>query len=332
MERSFRDMSTTHDLKGIRGENPAGFLAALGLLRTLDRIEPTLLPRLHWRWEGGWIPVLTLNQSLARDALVQFLHLQLKLSEKLLVYKLEPNLNLPAGVPRVFDQDTSSSTMPEEEQALFTGFALDTGHPEHPCLRSPLVNLNGGGRQDFLPTCKKLIETLTAEELDHAMFEPWAYTDQGSGRILHWDPDNERQHALQWEKPDSNNNRTIAGADRLGIEALPLFPAVPTLPSRGIPVSMSYRHPRFLSAPCFCTRGSRRDSRAYFFWPIWSTSLTCSVVRSLLWSMDGESISNEHASSTLQARGISVVFASERIMGRAGASLSPSQPWWIAVA
>jgi hypothetical protein len=325
-------MSTTHDLKGLRGENPAGFLAALGLLRTLDRIEPALRPRLHWHWEGGWMPVLALNQSLSRDELVRVLYDQLKLSEPLSVYKLEPNLNLPAGVPRAFVKDTRGSMIAEEERALFTGFALDTGHPEHPCLRSPLVNLNGGGRQDFLPTCKKLIGSVTWEELDHALFEPWAYTDAGSGRILHWDPDNERQHALQWEKPGSDNNRTVAGADRLGIEALPLFPAVPTLPSRGVPVTMSYRHPRFLSAPCFFTQGPRRDSRVYFFWPLWGTSLTCSVVRSLLWSMDGEGILNGKASAGLQARGISVVFASERIMGRAGASLSPSQPWWIAAA
>jgi hypothetical protein len=325
-------MSITHELRGLRGENPAGFLAALGVLRTLDGLDPALKPRLHWCWEGGWMPVLTLDHDLSREALVEQLHQRLQMTGSVAVFGLEPNLNLDAGVPRNFVNGLDESAMRAEELALFAGMALDTGHAEHPCLRSPLVNLNGGGQQNFLPTCKQLISTVTAEELEQSLFKPWSYTDAGRGRILHWDPDNERQHALQWEKPDSDNNQTMAGAGRLGIEALPFFPAVPSLPSRGVPVTMSYRHPRFLSAPCFCTQGPRRETRVFFFWPLWNLPLSTSCTRSLLWSMDGDRIREEKAHAELEARGVAIVFASERVMGRACASLNPAQPWWIAAA
>ncbi len=322
-------MSDTHELKGLRGENPLGFLAALGLLRTLDECGEALQPRLHWRWEGGWMPILTLARSLERPALIALLHQHLAAAGTLAVYGLEKDLKLPPGTARLFAAD--SATEPRN-LAMLAAFGLDTGHPDsdHTFLRSPLVNLNGGGQQSFLPTCKTLIRSVSVVELDQALFEPWAYQDPGKGRILHWDPDNEREHALQWETPDSDNNRTVAGAERLGIEALPFFPSAPCLPSQGVPVSMSYRDPRFLSAPCFCTEGTRRATRVYFFWPLWDAALSPAAMQSLLWSLDGARVRSGIPKGELATRGIAIVFAAERVMKRRGASLNPAQPWWIA--
>lgn len=54
-------------LIGLDGANPLAFLTALGLLRVVNRISPTSGPRLAWRAEGCWTPVLFLDAPLGPD-------------------------------------------------------------------------------------------------------------------------------------------------------------------------------------------------------------------------------------------------------------------------
>jgi hypothetical protein len=45
-------------LEGIPGDNPLGFLAALGVLRTLSQRWPGHVIRMRWQARGGWRPVI----------------------------------------------------------------------------------------------------------------------------------------------------------------------------------------------------------------------------------------------------------------------------------
>jgi hypothetical protein len=49
------------ELAGLDGANPLGFLAAVGLLRVVSRIAAESRPRLAWRAEGRWLPVMFLD-------------------------------------------------------------------------------------------------------------------------------------------------------------------------------------------------------------------------------------------------------------------------------
>src|SRR5690606_35990470 len=93
--------------------------------------------------------------------------------------------------------------------------------------------------------------------------------DEGRGMNLRWDPIDDRRYALRWENPSADPSKTMRGANRLAIEALPLLPTMP-INSR-------------LGTTGFQGSGTRDT---FFTWPIWSVPLNMPVVASLLSGTD----------------------------------------------
>jgi hypothetical protein len=112
---------------------------------------------------------------------------------------------------------------------------------------------------------------------------------------MRWDSEDDRRYALRWDEPSKDPVRTVRGANRLAIAALPLFPAVPLADNS-------------VGTTGFSGRGSRDT---FVTWPIWSGLLTLDTVRSTLGLTALQTHTCEAAS--LAPRGICAVYRSQRI-------------------
>jgi hypothetical protein len=104
---------------------------------------------------------------------------------------------------------------------------------------------------------------------------------------------------MRWKNPSSDPAVTMRGANRLAIEALPLFPTAP----------MSNE---------LVTTGFRFQRGAFWSWPIWEPTIELSIVRSLLQlsAISDEKKTEDQAESNrtnLFALGVTTIFRSQRI-------------------
>lgn len=165
---------------------------------------------------------------------------------------------------------------------------------------TPFQLITGSGHQYFLETVRQLIETVSAERVRNALFEPWSYSDEGLS--MRWDPLEDRRYALMDRDPTASDNksRTMWMANLLAYRALALFPSAP--------------RNRFLSV----TGWAGLDDNKTFTWPMWEFPASPDVIRSLLQLR--EITSDEPDGSLLRARGIAAAFRARRIKVGAGAN------------
>ena len=101
-----------------------------------------------------------------------------------------------------------------------------------------------------------------AEHLRRSLMAPWDYAD---GRpSLRWDAADFRPHALRAVDPSGDPIKTMRGANRLAIEALPLFPTAPQA--------------RRVRTTAF----QEGNNGTEVWWPIWTDALELGTVSSLL--------------------------------------------------
>jgi hypothetical protein len=122
--------------------------------------------------------------------------------------------------------------------------------------------INGSGQQFFLETFRILMEEITSDKLQRALFGPWTYPDPK--RSFRWNPLEDRRYALGWADPSDEQVSTEHGANLLAAMALPLFPAIPT--SRGMAT----------------TGFADRARETFWTWPIWDAYLSIDLVRSII--------------------------------------------------
>jgi len=160
-----------------------------------------------------------------------------------------------------------------------------------------LRTMSGVGHQHFLESFRLLAETTSHEQLEEALFGPWRYEDEQP--FLRWDPFDDRRHALRWKNPSKDPGRTVRGANRLALEALPLFPVVP--------VANDVRTVGFTSRK---EPGVRRTA-TWWTWPIWETPLSLDATRTLLALPDlqFETVERER----LRLLGVSEIFRAQRL-------------------
>ena len=299
-------------LRGLDGSNPLAFLAALGTLRTLTLALPNEGVRMNWeQHDGAWRPKVFCSLSGDSDALVVKIDQELRKAETRPCFAIGDNLNLPAGdfrthlLKAVEKPDalvTSQARVDVDFLAAFGSEAItdDDGTMTDTALRT----MSGAGHQHFLKFFRELVAKTDADHLRRSLFIPWDYADEGRGMNLRWDPADDRRYALRWEDPSGDPSKTMRGANRLAIEALPLLP---TIPIEGK-----------LATTCFEGKGARDT---FFTWPIWSTPVNCDVVRSLLAS-DVKAIDAPHR----KARGIAAAFTSARITTGKFRNFTPGMP------
>jgi CRISPR-associated endonuclease/helicase Cas3 len=296
-------------LKGLDGSNPLAFLAALGTLRTLILAFPGETVNMSWEHhEGAWRPrvwcslpadddalIETLDKSLARQRAshpTRFVNYKSGNEEAIEFYK---SVRQGTSIPTGFDQWIVALT-----------------NDVHPEATSP-IQLT---RSDyFVGNLDQIMANTTQNHLRLSLFTTWRYDDPLAGQSLHLEPTEDRRHAYQWDRPSGDPNRNksgnMLGANRLAIEAIPLFLGLPsTNPARMLLTGWT---------------GVRSDDSRWT-WPIWEHPISLGVVCSTL-SLP-ELQAETPTSDELRRSGISSAFRCRRILVEKTPNLTPPFALW----
>jgi hypothetical protein len=285
-------------LSGLDGSNPLAFLAALGTLRTLTAVWPERAVRMAWRVDAGaWRPVVTgdgLTGDGAVDEILDALVAELAKGAGRAAFTFARDLRLSPAEFRKFALDWRKSALslglpPQNDAAFAAAFACEACLTRDGKLQDTAFRtMSGTGHQHFIGSMKELARGTNREHLRRTLFSAWDYADDKPS--LRFDPVDDRRHALRWSDPSGDAVKTMRGANRLAVEALPLLPTCPVgqrLATTGFDISKSWT------------------------WPIWEPWLSLEVTRTLLALAELQAKVPDRP--VLFARGVREIFRSERI-------------------
>ncbi len=294
---------------GLDGSNPLAFLAALGALRTFQKMNPVSSVKLGWKIEdNAWRPFLASHELPNEseqfcDSMSEWLSTPPQAS---LFSESEIGDNLtisPLRFHSLAQQHLNSVTANELESIaaleFLAAFGTDATHQPHSKDRtlmqdSALRTMSGAGHQHFLKFMREIIANTSSSHLFSTLFRTWTYEDEGRGMNLRWDPNDDRRYAMRWKNPSSDPAVTMRGANRLAMEGIPFFPGATMVTQ-------------------FQTTGFRVRRGAYWSWPIWESPLELAVIQGLLQvAAISETVSPEQR-TTLSRQGIAAIFKSQRI-------------------
>jgi len=300
------------ELRGLDGTNPLGFLAALGVLRTLSRALPDQRVEMAWRRDAVWHPVVFTSEKLDQDVLAEVLHNALAGRQGDPQFNaLGKNTTVPADEFRRVTLDAVNEAYRDDRVfvdfcAGFGSDALVSQNDGVTIQDTALRTMAGAGHQHFLETMRNLIATCDAGHLSRTLFSTWKYDDPTQTLSLRFDPLDDNRYALRWRNPSGDPDRkksgSMLGANRLAIEAIPLLPTAPGS--------------RRLKTTCF--KGYRSND-TFFCWPMWTLPLTVSVVQLLLTARldsstsDDATVSQRSVESASSQQGVPAMFRSQRI-------------------
>ncbi|MDO3377552.1 type I-G CRISPR-associated protein, Cas3-extension family [Geoalkalibacter halelectricus] len=259
-------------LNGLDGGNPLAFLAALGTLRMTTLAYPEKLVRMRWQKnDGGWRPYLVVEGVLELAEWIATLNTALRSPNGQPAFGISRDLNLPCEDFRSIAVDAKNHATKGDRCFLdfLAAFGSEIVEAQANGKKTGLIadtafrTMSGAGHQHFLRFMSELEKLTEADHLRSALFESWKYEDPGPS--MRWDPADDRRYAQRWKEPSGDPLKTVRGANRLAIEALPLFPTA-AIGNRLETTGFS----------------QRRRSGAVWTWAIWSTELSLYVVRSLL--------------------------------------------------
>ena len=311
-------------LTGLKGSHPLGALAAFGLLRCLNEKSEFGIPRLHWDLQDDWLAVLTTEQPINCENLVNYLIKRMETWHNRCEFTWEDKIDTDPQRFADTVRDALDKTTPQDRRGVdfFASFGCELIIPNGKL--KPTAFQMTSGNQAFLKLLRELAESLSeaptntktgekakserakkAEEekrkkrefeiqnsFHEALFGPWRYKDDQHS--LGWDPTMERLHALRSKAPTKDKeNLSVRAAVWLAAEALPLFPCAPV-------------------GRRLITRGfSEQRDNDHFSWPIWHCPLAIDTTRSLL-ALKALTEDNPPL-STLRAYGIVEVFRSQKV-------------------
>ena len=244
-------------LPGLPGDNPLGFLAALGAQTSL--VEQGHECALGWTDQP--IPHAVLAPSLSLG----------EIAEATLAVA-ETWLNGPALDQEVIDPKLKLK-LPEIHEYLSRGRAAGASGVLASCLlaEDSLDNSKNAkptdfyftaGQQKFVSIARTNLKDVTVEEILADLESPWCYS--GDRDSLMWDTVDDRDHALSASDPSKTKKSMNPGAEALAVIGLSRFPC-------------------FASPGRTLTRGcSGGWKRGEFVWPLWSAPASVRTVDSLL--------------------------------------------------
>lgn len=308
-----KTMSTAElTLPALQGSSLLGFLAAIGVFRTLAMLPETSDVRMRWVPGGGsYCPVLRLPAPAEPDSIVEKLHTALLGLAGHYVITVDKDLKIPRADFRKLATKAADDFLSHTDltaSGMVAAFGCDAVCNDEGVIEDTgFRTMSGAGHQHFLEFMNVLAKETTAEQLREAIFGPWRYRD--SSPTMRWDAEDDRRYALRWDEPSKDPVRTVRGANLLAIAALPFFPVVPT---SGTTVATSG----------FSGRGSRDT---FFTWPIWSAWLSPDVTGSLL-NLTALQPRNEVVSDELRVLGVSTVYRSQRVTLGKFRNFTPAAP------
>lgn len=292
-------------LTGLDGSNPLAFLAALGTLRTLTLGLPNEKVTMNWeQHQGNWRPLVHCSLANEGDAMIDKLDKSLVRQRdshptRFVNYKSD---NEEAA--QFYRSARKGDTIPPGVDQWIAALTNDV----HPEATSP-IQLT---RSDyFVGNLDQIMANTTADHLKRSLFSPWRYDDPLAGQSLHLEPSEDRRHAYQWDQPSGDPNRNRAGnmlgANRLAIEAIPLFLGLPSSnPARLLLTGWT---------------GVRSDD-ARWTWPIWNVPIALKVLRSVLAIKELQETKPDP--NKLRPAGILSAYRCRRILVEKTPNLTPS--------
>lgn len=296
-------------LPGLDGTNPLGFLAALGLQRTLH--EAGKEPRLQWQAANAtWVPVLVSCEEAEESAESVLDVLDAWLAKTFEAHPILAAIKTNSAEDRrcqfkvTVEQASTASRRRDEWLASLGSDAADEQEGSQ---------LQTVRRDYFEGNLKSLITNTKKEHLDRSLFHVWDLADQLDNHSLHLNPSEDRRHAYQWNKPSGDPERKYSGgmigANRLAIEAWPLFPT--------IPVGKLLQTVGFTGVRAANTRWT---------WPLWHIPAKLNTVRALLSFHDLQSDAlSTSAAIALRQVGVCAVYRSRRILVGKTPNFTPAQ-------
>ncbi|NLX20509.1 MAG: hypothetical protein GXY55_02405 [Phycisphaerae bacterium] len=295
-------------LSGIDGSNPLAFLAALGTLRTLTRAWKDRDVKLSWFVQGGmWAPTLHSDHVLDQSQLLNALDATLEkdatthsIAFLKCLYKATPE-----SVRQLF-RDRASVVGAEDREDLDMLSAMSSELATEATSQLQTVR-----RDYFWGNLESVMRHTTVNHLRRALFQSWDYADPLDNQSLHIEPSEDRRHAYQWSKPSGDPDRKrrggMLGANRLAIEAFPLFQSI-------------------VAGDKLITRGftGTRTDNTRWTWPLWSCPINLDVAASLLALSELQAEAPD--AQQLRSRGISVLYRCRRILVEKTPNFTPAQP------
>ena len=268
---------------------------------------------LGWReHKGVWVPFLSGNKTLTRGYLIEVLTIGLESMSHNQAFQIANNLSIPPDEFRtVTERAYHDATVENRQFADFIaafGCEIIATSDKKSIQDTALRTMNGTGHQHFIGFMRKLAEKTSPEHLHSALFDLWEYSDDSPS--LRWDPADDRRHALRWGDPgDTKKNpiKTVRGANRLAVEAVPLFPTAP--------------EGRQLRTTGFSLH---RGVEMSITWPIWESQLGLEVIRSLLSLSELQAARPDR--THLRAMGVVDVYRSQRVRNGKYRNFLPAQP------
>jgi len=263
-------------LSGLDGSNPLAFLAALGTLRTLTIALPSEKVMMNWEQaEGAWRPRVRCSLEGDGGAVVVQLEEELSKARERVSLSIGDNLNLIAAdfrlhlIKAVEKPEALLKSVTRIDADFFASFGSEAVVNDNGLMTdTALRTMSGAGHQHFLKFCREIISKTDSGHLRRTLLVAWDYADDGRGTNLRWDPADDRRYALRWGDPSGDPSKTMRGANRLAIEAMPCLPTMPS--GKG------------LATTAFEGKGARDT---FFTWPIWNEPIGLDVVQSLLGSI-----------------------------------------------
>lgn len=308
--------STSHlRCNGLDGSNLLAFLAAVGTLQVATRALPAARWCLGWEvHDGQWTPVLSGRETFTPEGFIEMILPSLQDMTDAPYLSFANNLNVPRLKFQEVVQDAYNAVTFANRHA--TDFVAALGceslcqSVRKPDKNTPIQDtafrtMSGAGHQHFLKFMRQLVTDTEPDHLRTALFAPWQYADANPN--LRWDPQDDRRYALRWKSPSGDPGRTVRGANRLAMEALPLLPTAPG------------------ERKLHTTGFSQRPGEGVFFtWPIWEPSLGMDSVRSLLSLRELQAKQPDR--SKLFAMGVIEVYRSQRITQGKYRNFTPAFP------
>ena len=299
-------------LSGLDGGNLLGFLAAIGTLRVVAGADFSAEWSLRWEVNGGvWTPILIGDKEISAEGLIEKLlmpALEGKDSDTSEPFDFADNLNVS---PELFREVTvaahKNATLHNRRYADFVAaFGCESlATSDKKIQDTALRTMSGAGHQHFLRSMRELVATTERNHLWSTLFETWQYSDDRPS--LRWDPADDRRHALRWKRPAGDPVKTMRGANRLAIEALPLLPTAP--------------QEKELHTTGF---SQRQGEGVSFTWPIWECPLGVDIVRSLFSLAE---LQNPRPNrGRLRAMGVVEIFRCQRITVEKYRNFTPALP------
>lgn len=298
---------TSHSLTGLDGQNPLGFLAALGLLRVLDdhaRARGAGLPTLAYTPDAATTPTLTsdlnfeeiVSQVLA-DAREQASNVALQFAYTDAGERAHPEepgaiRDLKAPPRRAKELLKEASAAPRRVSDLAAAFFSELVTDNSGKTKPTTLHFTAG-QQTFLAAVEALRAGVKYQDIQEALLGPWLNT--ASLPSLSWDASSSRTYALRANNPSDEKRGCQAGANWLATVGLVFFPVV----------ANAEKLPTTSSEKLMTTTIVGGWKNSVMRWPLWTGALTTRVVASLL-KMDLRVLT----ASQRGALGISQVFRS----------------------